>query len=114
MKLTWDIKKIEDLDKNVSSAVQFILDKVSQNVLTNYAKVNAPYRSGDLRSSIGRDTRQIQQWIVIVWSPLPYARIREYVNNLHPNTKYYLWRAYSEHIPDIKQEIITSLSDKLK
>lgn len=114
MKLTGDLDKVENMSKNVSAAVQYILLRVSQNILVNNAKINAPYLSGDLRTSIGANLSRLNQGIVIVGSPLPYARVREYINNLHPTTKYYLWRAYSEHIPEIKETIITSLSDKLR
>ena len=88
--------------------------RVAQNVLINNAKINAPYLSGDLRTSIWWQFDKIQQWIVIVWSPLPYSRRREYENYKHPQRRYYLWRAYSEHIPEIKQTILTSLAEKLK
>lgn len=114
MRITGDMKKIEDLPKNVSSAVQYILLRVSQNVIINNAKINAPYLSGDLRTSISGKFDKIQQGIAIVWSPLPYSRRREYENYAHPQRRYYLWRAYSEHIPEIKQTIISSLAEKLK
>lgn len=114
MKLKGDIEKIEDLDKNVSAAVQFILLRVGQNVLVNNAKINAPFLSGDLRDSLGMKADMVESGYIIVWSDKPYSRRREYENNKNPQTKYYLWRAYSEHIPEIRETIITSLSDKLR
>lgn len=114
MQIKWDLDKIKSLDKNVSAAVQYILIRVGQNVLINNAKINAPYLSGDLRDSIGWKFEMVQQGYIIVGSDMPYARRREYENNKNPQTKYYLWRAYSEHIPEIKRTIITSLSDKLR
>lgn len=58
------------------------------------ARQNAPYLSGDLRNS-GR----FQQLSTVKWritfgnARVPYARIREYVNHLHPNKVRYLQRA---------------------
>ena len=114
MKLTGDIDKIENLQKNVSAATQYILLRVSQNVIINNAKINAPYLSWDLHDSIGWQFDKIQQGIVIVWSDMPYSRRREYENYAHPQRRYYLWRAYSEHLPEIRQTIVESLFNKLK
>lgn len=58
------------------------------------ARQNAPVLTGALRNS-GR----FQQLSTVKWriafgnSRVPYARIREYTNRLHPNTIRYLQRA---------------------
>lgn len=58
------------------------------------ARQNAPVLTGALRNS-GR----FQQLSTVKWritfgnSRVPYARIREHVNRLHPNTVRYLQRA---------------------
>lgn len=58
------------------------------------ARQNAPVLTGALRNS-GR----FQQLSTVKWriafgnSRVPYARIREYTNGLHPNTVRYLQRA---------------------
>lgn len=58
------------------------------------ARQNAPVLTGALRNS-GR----FQQLSTVKWritfgnARVPYARIREYVNRLHPNTVRYLQRA---------------------
>lgn len=58
------------------------------------ARQNAPVLTGALRNS-GR----FQQLSTVKWritfgnSRVPYARIREYYNRLHPNTVRYLQRA---------------------
>ena len=114
MQIKGDLKKIKELPKTVSSAVQYILERVWQNVLLNNAKINAPYLSGDLSDSLTLNFNKIQEGIIIVGSSLPYAKIREYVNNKHPWRLFYLWRAYSEHIPEIREIIVNSLSEKLK
>lgn len=58
------------------------------------ARQNAPVKTGALRNS-GR----FQQAGTLKWritfgnSRVPYARIREHTNRLHPNTTHYLERA---------------------
>ena len=58
------------------------------------ARQNAPVLTGALRNS-GR----FQQLSTVKWritfgnARVPYARIREHVNRLHPNTVHYLQRA---------------------
>lgn len=58
------------------------------------ARQNAPVKTGALRNS-GR----FQQTSTLKWritfgnSRVPYARLREHVNRLHPNTTRYLERA---------------------
>ena len=126
--LEWDISKIENLWKNVDSWIQLILNKVWL-MIQNRAKQNAPVRKLDnykptpsnkkrrwwtLRKSIWADFDYIQKWIVVVWSDVKYARVREYVNNLQPHTKKYLRRWYSENKDKIKDIINKGLSEKLK
>lgn len=63
------------------------------NAMLERARQNAPIKTGALRKS-GRQTRVNLQWTVTFGGGnVPYARRREYENNLHPNTKYYLKRA---------------------
>lgn len=114
MQIKGDLKKIQELPKTVSSAVQYILERVWQNVLLNNAKKNAPFLSGDLHDSLTLNFNKIEEGVIIVGSPLPYAWLREYVNNKHPWRLFYLWRAYSEHIPEIREIIVNSLAEKLK
>ena len=126
--LEWDIDKIQNLSKNVDSWVQLILTKVALTI-QNSAKQNAPVRKREnypntpsnqkrrwwtLRKSIWTNFDFIQQWTVIVWSDVKYARVREYVNNLQPHTKKYLRRWYSENKEKIKDIINKGLSEKLK
>jgi len=108
-----DIDKVKNLDKNVSDSVKLILRKASL-IVQNNAKENAPVDTGTLRKSITTNLNQINRWFVIVWSPVKYARRREFENNLHPQTKYYLIRWYEEHIPEIRDIIDRYLHEWLE
>lgn len=82
-------------------------------IVQNAAKENAPYLTGTLRRSISTDFDKITQWVVIVWSPVVYARRREYENYLHPERKFYLKRAYTENKKEILDIVRKYLSDWL-
>ena len=58
------------------------------------ARQNAPVKTGALRNS-GRfqQTNTLHWRITFGNSRVPYARLREHVNHLHPNTTRYLERA---------------------
>ena len=112
VKLEWDWNKLFKLWDNVSSAVQLILTDVAL-LIQNSAKINAPYLSWNLRRSISTQFDFIQKWTVIVWSPVKYARRREFENNLHPRTMRYLRRWYSENESKIKDIINKNLSKEL-
>lgn len=128
IKLEWDRDKLFKLWENVSSAVQSMLTDIAL-LIQNSAKQNAPVwrreqypntpsnqkrRWWTLRKSISTDFDYIQKWTVIVWSPVAYARVREYVNNLNPHTTRYLWRWYSENEDKIKRIMNDDLSKELK
>lgn len=51
---------------------------------------------------------------MVVGSPLVYASVREFVNKKHPNRKFYLERAFTEHIDDITDIIMEDLDFNLK
>ena len=83
----------------------------SSLLVQNSAKEFAPYQTGKLRQSITTNLSRITQLQAIVWSPLPYARIRNYINNKNPQTKMYLVsRAYDTN----KQEILKLVWQNLK
>ena len=67
--------------------------RMSLDIL-NMAMRNAPYRTGALRSS-GRTTRVSQYSYAVSFgnSQVNYAYYREFHNNLHPGTRFYLKRA---------------------
>lgn len=88
-----DTKKVMKLNSSVSRAVQVMLVKIA-TAISNTAKIAAPYLSGTLRRSISISTTKLSRGIVVVGSPVAYARRREFENNLHPDRKYYLKKGY--------------------
>lgn len=112
VKLQGDRDKLFKLWDNVSSAVQLILTDVAL-LIQNSAKINAPYLTWNLRRSISTQFNFIQKWTVIVWSPVKYARRREYENYKNPQTLRYLRRWYSENENEIKDIINKNLSKEL-
>ena len=113
LEITWDIKKLMQLNSKVNASVQIMLIDVWQ-FIQNRAKENAPYLTWALRRSISNDFNSISKWFVVVWSPLAYASVREFVNNKNPQTKYYLERGYTEHKEEIFQIMMEDLNDKIK
>lgn len=58
------------------------------------ARQNAPVKTGALRNSSRFQQAGTLKWrITFGNSRIPYARLREHVNRLHPNTTHYLERA---------------------
>lgn len=106
-----DIKKVMRLKSNVSRAVQVMLMKIATTI-SNTAKVAAPYLSGTLRRSISINTMKLTQGTVVVWSPVAYARRREFENNLHPDRKYYLKKWYDLNRSYIR-EIVKNTFDTI-
>lgn len=108
-----DYDKAVNIWKSVSSAVQLALTDIAL-LVQNSAKINAPYLTGNLRWSISTDFNKIQQWIAIVWSPVAYARRREYENFAHPDRRYYLHRAWTDNEWQINNIVKNDLSKALK
>ena len=106
MQLKGDLKAIGKLNANVSKSIQLMLMKIALEI-SNTAKTLAPYLSGTLRRSIWIATNRIAQGVVVVWSPVAYAKRREFENKLNPNRKLYLERWYTmnkEKIDKIAKE----------
>ena len=58
------------------------------------ARQNAPVKTGALRNSGRFNQTSTLKWrITFGNSRIPYARLREHTNRLHPNTTHYLERA---------------------
>ena len=125
--LIWDLERLFKLDKSVSTSVQLTLRDV-WDIIRNDAIRNAPVwkrenypdtpsnrkrRWWNLKKSISIDMNRVQQWVVVVWSDVVYSRIREYLNYLQPQTKYYLKRWYTENKRQIMKIIATNLSKEL-
>ena len=105
--------RIAKMPENVNWAIQIMLMDIS-NLIMNSAKQNAPVLTWTLRRSISTDFNKIQKWMTVVWSPVKYARKREYVNNKNPQTRYYLRRWYSENEMKIMQIVKEDLNKKMK
>lgn len=111
--LYWDIDKALKLNQEVPTAVQLILWDIA-DIVQNSAKLNAPYQTWNLRSSITTQRERIKQWIVVVWSPVAYARRREFENRKNPDRRFYLQRWYTENVAEIDRIIRNDLSQELK
>lgn len=109
----WDIEKLMNINEKLNATIQIILTDVSLEI-SNNAKENAPYLTWSLRRSISPDFNYIKRWFSVVWSPLNYAWLREYVNNRNPQTKYYLKRAFTEHEWEITKIILEDLNLNIK
>lgn len=78
--------------------------------INNKAKSNAPYLSGALVNSIRVDTSEQDTVHVFAGgkapngAKVPYAKRREYENNLHPGTRYYMRNAFQDSVRNFKQE----------
>ena len=99
----WNGSDIEGIKR------KFILGmEVMGKAMVNRARDNAPKKTGALYNSIESNTIGDQ---VIVHAGgqsgthvVNYARMREFNNNLHPSTKYYMTRAFNTIVKgDINQ-----------
>ena len=111
--LWWDIQKAIDVAKEVPSAVQLILWDIA-DIIQNSAKINAPYQTWHLHSTITSARERIKQWLVVVWSDCAYARRREFENYKNPHRKFYLQRWYTDNVAEIDSIIKNDLSNELK
>lgn len=112
MRIEWDIDKVKNLNFNIENATNLALTKIWL-IVQNRAKENAPYLTWTLRKSIATDFDNISKWFVVVWSPVQYAKRREYENKLHPDRKFYLKRWYTENKKEILNIVRRFISEKL-
>lgn len=75
------------VDRLVTTAMAAGLTSLGTDI-KNRAIILAPKDSGDLRQSARVDTKGSSA--VYVSFNTPYAKLRHYVNNLHPSTRLYL------------------------
>lgn len=71
--------------------------------ILNQAVQNAPILTGALRESGTLTTEGLTARVRFGNEEVPYARMRHFVNHLHPGTLYYLQRAgdqVSEHVDE--------------
>lgn len=81
-----------DWGKEIEQQLKNGLNALGTEIL-NEAVQNAPILTGALRESGTLTVDGTMARIRFGNEDVPYARMRHYVNNLHPDTKYYLQRA---------------------
>lgn len=102
---TWNQSTLDRLKTN---AMERLL-KLGYNI-NNQAKGNAPYLTGALVNSIRVDTSEQDTVYMLAGGTapnganIPYAKRREYENNLHPGTRYYMRNAFQDGVRNFKQE----------
>lgn len=93
VELKWDEAKLAKIQKNIMVA----LIKLGED--TAYcAQTMAPVDSGALVTSIRSSQLNDSEVVVLAGGKangkyVPYARFREYHNNLHPSTRFYMRNA---------------------
>ena len=98
-KLTWNNGKLTEVERKTNAGLlQMGFDIASK------ARYNAPVRTGALRNDIRTTTSGSSVFVLAGSSRVPYARIREYENRLHPSTTHYMGRAFSSVINSNWQE----------
>ena len=113
LSLEGDIDKVSQLEFNVEDAIELALIKIWLKV-QNQAKLNAPYQTGTLRRSISTDFSKIKRGMVVVGSPVAYARRREFQNFKNPHRRFYLKRAYEMQQAEIGRIITEALDRELQ
>lgn len=96
-KMHWYQNEINQIRRN------FMRGMVKMGIaVQNQAKINSPVLTGALRNSIRVDATSSPNTVWVraggqagVYN-VPYARRREFENNKHPSTKYYMTRAYNK------------------
>lgn len=102
---TWNLNTLKELKTN---AMQRLLKLGYQ--INNKAKGNAPYLTGALVGSIRVDASEDDTVYVLAGgkapngATVPYAKRREYENNLHPDTRHYMGNAFRDGVRNFKQE----------
>lgn len=103
VKLTWDDGKLTDLQRAVNRG----LLKMGFDIASR-ARSNAPVLTGALRNSIRVSPENEQVYVLaggrVGGFVVDYAKLREYVNNLHPSTTHYMGRAFDSVINSNWQE----------
>jgi len=87
------IQKYHVRASTIVKALDFTTKKNAEEIRV-IAKDRAPVLTGALRGSIDKEQKEMMVWAV--FSELPYARIRNYINNKHPQTIGYLTKTLFE------------------
>lgn len=83
-------------------AIDFVVKRNAEEIRKK-AKERAPVLTHALQRSI--DKEQIAKMLWAVFSDVPYARIRNYINNLHPETIGYLTKSLFEQREQLERDI---------
>ncbi len=89
--LTWDRGKLTEIQRKTNLG----LFKMASDIGSR-ARFNAPVKTGALRNSIRITSEAGAVYVLAGGGRVPYARIREYENKLHPETTHYMGRAFAE------------------
>ena len=90
--VTVKVTTTRDWGREIEQQLKAGLNQLGTEIL-NEAVQNAPILTGALRESGTLTIDGTTAKIHFGNEDVPYARMRHYVNNLHPDTKYYLQRA---------------------
>lgn len=103
VKLTWDNGKLTDVQRAVNRG----LLRMGFDIASR-ARSNAPVLTGALRNSIRvspeNDVVNILAGGRVGGFVIDYAKLREYVNHLHPSTTHYMGRAFDSVVNSDWQE----------
>jgi len=106
-------KGLDEIAKLSSLSSKSLKEEIFEEIGTtvqNYAKRNAPYDTWTLQKSINHYSTDKA---AIIWSMVKYALRREYENNLHPQTKHYLKRGFTEHKEEILKKVKAIIKNHL-
>lgn len=90
--VTVRVTTTRDWGREIQQQLKAGLNSLGTEIL-NEAVQNAPILTGALRESGTLTVDGTMARVRFGNVDVPYARMRHYVNNLHPDTKYYLQRA---------------------
>jgi hypothetical protein len=82
-------KKIAQISPSLKQTVKYHAGEIKSNAQKHLAPIYKDRKkwhvSGDLRRLIGIDYLEGES-MAVIYNPVPYARIRHYVNYAHPST----------------------------
>lgn len=109
LNVSLDLSGIDELvhkyEARIKAIPQALDDTTRENAeeIKATARARAPVKTGALRSSI--DTKRLALMAWSIGSDLDYARLRNYVNSLHPTTIGYLTKTHFEQRPKYKKAL---------
>lgn len=89
VQLTWNNGALTELQRRMNGGILRMAFDIASR-----ARFNAPVKTGALRNDIRVSAEQHDVYVLAGSARVPYARRREYENNLHPETKHYMKRAF--------------------